>query len=112
MASNQLKTPTRIVTTGERMVTTALAIHLGTGADGLSLEHDLERDLGLDPLDLVLIALRFEDAQEAEFPMRLLAHVKTVADLVLLVQSWQLSVAMERRSRRAFAFERESAHVG
>jgi hypothetical protein len=50
--------------------------------DGLSLD----RDLGLDPLDLVLVVLRLQDAHPAgkAFALPALASASTVADLVAL----------------------------
>jgi acyl carrier protein len=47
-------------------------------------------DLGLSPLDLVLIVLRLErlDRGDGEFPMFALEHATTVGDLVDVVELW------------------------
>jgi acyl carrier protein len=47
-------------------------------------------ELELDLLDVVLIALRIEalDGMRADFPVAALEHVRTVGDLVLVVDRW------------------------
>jgi acyl carrier protein len=47
-------------------------------------------ELGLGPLDLVLIALGLEDLDrgEGDFPIAALEHATTVGDLVTLVEQW------------------------
>jgi hypothetical protein len=47
-------------------------------------------DLGLGVLDLVLVALELEDLalENGAFPMVALAHVRSVGDLVVLVEAW------------------------
>ena len=66
----------------------ALALHLSVDPDRIELEHRLEADLGLDPHDLVLVVLRLEEIEEAEFPVADLETVTTVADLVAVVRGW------------------------
>src|ERR1051326_5655369 len=66
----------------------ALALHLEVVPDVIALDHRLNEDLGLDPLDLVLVVLRLEELAEAEFPVADLEHASTVADLVALVTRW------------------------
>jgi acyl carrier protein len=66
----------------------ALALHLGVDSEELELHHRLEADLGLDPLDLVLVALRLEEIEDAEFPVARLEMVHTVGDLVDVVRDW------------------------
>jgi acyl carrier protein len=66
----------------------ALALHLSVDPERIEPEHSLEADLGLDPLDLVLVVLRLEEVEDAEFPVADLATVTTVADLVNLVRGW------------------------
>jgi acyl carrier protein len=59
--------------------------------DQTSIHDALNLDeLGVDPLDLVLIVLRLEDAHRdaGEFPIAPLEHVTTVADLVTVVDRW------------------------
>jgi acyl carrier protein len=47
-------------------------------------------DLGLDPLDLVLVVVELEelDRGAGDFPVAALEHAKTVGDLVTLVELW------------------------
>ena len=47
-------------------------------------------DLGLTPLDLVLVVLRLDrlDRGDGEFPLNALDHATTVGDLVDLVELW------------------------
>jgi acyl carrier protein len=47
-------------------------------------------DLGLGPLDLVLVVLRLDrlDRGDGEFPLYALEHATTVGDLVDLVELW------------------------
>ena len=47
----------------------------------------LDADLGLDPLDLVLIALRVEDLVEIDFPIAALEFVSTVDELASVVRT-------------------------
>jgi len=53
---------------------------------------DMDRfdDLGLTPLDLVLVVLRLDrlDRGDSEFPLYALDHATTVGDLVDLVELW------------------------
>jgi acyl carrier protein len=66
----------------------ALARHLSVDPEQIEPEHRLEADLGLDPLDLVLVVLRLEESEDAEFPVADLEAVTTVADLVGVVRGW------------------------
>jgi len=66
----------------------ALALHLSVDPEQIGPEHRLEADLGLDPLDLVLVVLRLEEIEDAEFPVADLEAVRTVADLVGVVRGW------------------------
>jgi acyl carrier protein len=66
----------------------ALALHLSVDPDRIEPDHRLEADLGLEPLDLVLVVLRLEEIEEAEFPVADLESVTTVADLVAVVRGW------------------------
>jgi acyl carrier protein len=53
-------------------------------------DDDRFEDLGLQPMDLVLIVLRLEhlDRGQGDFPLAALEHARTVGDLVLLVDVW------------------------
>ncbi|MDF2692743.1 MAG: hypothetical protein K0S65_1126 [Labilithrix sp.] len=66
----------------------ALAFHLGIDPDQIEAAQRLEEDLGLDPLDLVLIVLRLEELGEVEFPVADLEGLQTVSDLVEVVAAW------------------------
>ncbi|MBS2011663.1 MAG: hypothetical protein JST00_02020 [Deltaproteobacteria bacterium] len=72
----------------EWLVRRAIAAHLEMAQDEIEAQQSLEDDLGLDPLDLVLITLRLEEDVGVEFPVALLETVKTVGDLEDLVRSW------------------------
>jgi acyl carrier protein len=47
-------------------------------------------ELGMDPMDLVLVVLRLEqfDRGQGDFPLAALAEARTVGDLVLIVDLW------------------------
>jgi acyl carrier protein len=87
------------------LVRQAVAQHLGI--DDLEIHEDqhLEDGLGLDPLDLVLVALRLEElgqvhiaSELAEFPVADLERVVTVGDLADMVGGWwQTAVATAPR---------------
>lgn len=49
---------------------------------------DLRRDLRLEPLDLVLFGLDLERNAESPFPFEAFDHVKTVSELLLVVERW------------------------
>jgi acyl carrier protein len=77
------------------LVCHTLALHLGIPDGEVHEQQHLEDALGLDPLDLVLIALRLEELGEAhmpfplsEFPVGALEGVATVGDLADLVGLW------------------------
>lgn len=70
------------------IVTFALALHLEADPDSIHLDQRLADDLGLDALDLVLVALRLEEIAEAEFPVAALETARTVADLAVIVRLW------------------------
>jgi acyl carrier protein len=59
--------------------------------DEASIEDaDAFDELGLDPLDLVLIILRLEnlDRGRGDFPVAALDHARAVGDLVVIVDIW------------------------
>jgi len=66
----------------------AIARHIDVPPSELRSTHHLSRDLGLDPLDLVLVALRLEEGADVEFPIAELESVHTVDDFAELVQAW------------------------
>lgn len=67
----------------------ALALHLEIDPMSISEDMQLDEELGLDPLDLVLVVLRLEELGDAEFPIAALEGIRTVGDLVSVVRSWE-----------------------
>lgn len=74
--------------TFETTVRAAIARHLSVRPEKILPSHRLHEDLELDPLDLVLIALRLEDIEQTDFPIELLGTVNTVAELTRLFHTW------------------------
>jgi acyl carrier protein len=70
------------------VVRDALARHLHLSRDDVRSTHRLREDLGLDALDLSMIALRLERVARREFPLAVLDLVHTVDQLVSLVRAW------------------------
>ena len=71
------------------LVYTLLAPLLPT--DKVPIEDaDLIEELGLDPLDLALVAIKLEELepQNGSFPLAALRDAKSVGDLVDLVDGW------------------------
>jgi Phosphopantetheine attachment site len=68
----------------------ALAAHLGIEVEAIDHDQRLDRDLGLDAFDLVLVALRLEDRapERGEFPVGVLDPSMTVRELAALYLSW------------------------
>jgi acyl carrier protein len=65
----------------------AVAQHLDVQSSDIRPTHHLERDLGLHPLDIVLIALRLEEVEHVELPIDELNDVHKVADLTGLLRA-------------------------
>jgi acyl carrier protein len=70
------------------LVCFALALHLRIDPGAIEPFMSLEDELGLDPVDLVLVVLRLEELGEVEFPVADLEGIRTVADLADLVRAW------------------------
>jgi len=70
------------------LVRAALALHLDVDPDTIKPDARLSEDLGLDPLDLVLVVLRLEEVAEAELPIGELEGVETVRELTDVVLAW------------------------
>ena len=77
----------------EDIVCDAVARHLAVSPENIHPAHDVLFDLGLDALDVALIALRFEALGRLEFPLARLDDVQTVRQLTNLVRDWALSGA-------------------
>jgi acyl carrier protein len=68
-----------------QMLASRLHIDVGSISD-----TDRFDDLGLGPLDIVLVVLQLDrlDRGDGEFPLLALEHATTVGDLVDLVELW------------------------
>lgn len=73
----------------DNLVRIAVALHLDASLDSVHSEDHLERDLGLDPLDLVLVVLRLDELVGAQCALADLQELNTVADLEEMVRGWQ-----------------------
>lgn len=69
-------------------VSSTLAHYLGLGHSELFSRLRLGHDLGLQPLDLVLFVMSFEESDSLDFPFAELEQVGTVGELVQLVSTW------------------------
>ena len=58
-----------------------LALRLGRPASTIHPRHDLARDLGMTPLDAVLVALDVEEAEDVDIDVEGLLDVRTVDEL-------------------------------
>lgn len=65
----------------------AIARHLGLPESCIEPSQRLRDDLGLLPLDLVLVALRLEDLVNTRFPVDRLSYIHTVEELTELLWS-------------------------
>jgi acyl carrier protein len=70
------------------LVRAALGNYLDLKPTDIDTNAELERDLGLEPLDLVLVVFRLEEFADAEFSISDLDGVKTVGDFEQLVCEW------------------------
>jgi hypothetical protein len=69
-------------------VSARLAHYLGHSGQRPFHELELQRELGFEPLDLVLFVLAFEEAEGLVFPFEDLERVITVGDLIVHIASW------------------------
>jgi hypothetical protein len=69
-------------------VAQALAHYFGVDAHARFRELLVKRDLGLEPLDLVLFVLELEEPDGPPFDFASLDHVVYVGDLLDLVSDW------------------------
>lgn len=70
------------------LVREALARQLGLAPEEIRTSRRLREDLGLDALDLSMVALRLEREARREFPLAVLNLVENVEQLVSLVRAW------------------------
>jgi acyl carrier protein len=82
----------------DEIVRTVIALHMQVSPATITYRSHLQRDLELDPLDLVLIALRIEDIKAVEFPIARLEGAQTVADLTKIVRSLGVETSDENES--------------
>jgi hypothetical protein len=66
----------------------ALARYLGMPPGESFARAELQRDLGLEPLDVVLFVLAFEESDGEAFRFEELEHVLTAGELVATVSGW------------------------
>jgi acyl carrier protein len=102
------------------VVRRAVARHLGIKSTVIDPLHRLERDLHLQPLDIVLIVLAIEDMEQIELPIAQLDSIATVGALTVLLRRAYASgrhayrpvfVPIHRRSRRTRRLVRRQQEV-
>jgi acyl carrier protein len=76
-----------------RLVCEVVAGHLQVEPRSIDSGKTVQGDLELDPLDLVLIALRRVEIEQIEFPIAQLEHVQTVGDSAKIVRAAHASEA-------------------
>ncbi len=69
------------------IVRCAVARHLDVEPADVRSWHRFERDLGLNPLDVTLIALDLEEIEDIELPIDRLHELRTVAELTALARA-------------------------
>ena len=84
-----------------RLVCEVVARHLQVEPRAIDAKTMVQQDLELDPLDLVLIALRIEELEQIEFPIAHLEHVRSVGDIVEIVRAAHASEADAPASRES-----------
>jgi acyl carrier protein len=71
------------------LVEMAIVRHVGPKCGSVHASQRLDEDLGLDPLDVILIVIRLEEQAGVEFPVGSLDQVRTVGDLADAIREWQ-----------------------
>jgi acyl carrier protein len=89
MARALLRNGSTMNTTPQALVHQLLASRLRVDEASIK-DADRFDDLGLGPLDIVLVVLQLDrlDRGDGEFPLLALEHAATVGDLVDLVELW------------------------
>ena len=59
----------------------------GFSVDGISEETELIADLGLNSLNIIEVACQLEDAFDVEIPDRSIKDMKTIGDVIRLLES-------------------------
>jgi acyl carrier protein len=83
------RVPRPVSSCSRALVCDLLASHLDVEAESIDDTDGLD-ELGLDPLDMVLVVLKIEDlcGGDGDFPLAELPKARTVADFVALVDLW------------------------
>jgi acyl carrier protein len=68
-------------------VAKTLSDQLGISIDKIKMESDIVKDLGADSLDVVELLMNLEDSTGKTIPEEKVAGIKTVADVVAVLQS-------------------------
>ncbi len=66
-----------------------LAKQLNLQEDKIKLESDIVKDLGADSLDVVELLISLEDDYGISIPEEDIANVKTVKDIVEMIEKFQ-----------------------
>src|SRR5262249_36579921 len=75
----------------------SVARYLGVPERSVDAAHRLREDLGLLPLDLVLVVISLEDVASSRFPVERLDSVHTVEELTRMLWSCRFpGVALQR----------------
>jgi acyl carrier protein len=69
-------------------VALSLARYVGAAPGEALARRELRRDLGLEPLDLVLFVLDLEESDRIAFRVEELADTVTAGDLIKTVSGW------------------------
>ena len=78
----------------ETLVRMEIARHLRVPLEEVRSWSHLKSNLGLDPLDLVIIALNIEDFEECVFPVARLEGALTVRDIVRIVRAMRAGASV------------------
>lgn len=82
----------------DEIVREVVSRYLELDTSEVDLDQHLDRDLGLDPLDLVLIALRLEEIESVVFPMERLGTAVTVQDLASILEGVRITWSYDMRA--------------
>ena len=82
------------------LVRSGIARHIGIPEHCVEPAQRLREDLGLFPLDVILVTLGLEDVVNASFPVEHLDSVKTVQDLTWLLWSCRCGAPTSSSSLR------------